>query len=574
MSVMTLLLDTTIKVSLIVGLALAATVLLRRQSAALRHWVLAAAIICASATPLFTVVVPSWDFPPAESSAGGLTLASQSYVASDPSTLILSLSKDERSGHALVGRLRAAILLIAGPYVGVLLTVWIAGAAIGLCVLFIGLARLAWLASTSRPLQDGVWRDLADEVSRQHRLRRAVLLLQSDHPALLVTWGLVRPKVILPRAAREWSEGRARIVLCHEMAHIRRGDWAIQIAAQLVRSVYWFNPLLWMACARLRLESEQACDDRVLNLGVERTEYASQLLDLARTFRMHGRTRSFSSPAPAIAHPSSLERRIRAMLNAHLNRTPLTRSTSVVIATALLVMTASIAGFGAAQSGPASFSGSLMDAIGRTLPDTPIALVNTQSRATHELRSDQSGHFEFTGLPPGEYRLETKLPGFGSDQGRVTLGAGQNLRQDIALQVGSIQETITTTGGPDTGSISGVFGGVSGPTRESQNAYAQPKPDPCSQSTVGGCITQPRKIRDVKPRYPRQLWEAGTGGLVKLEGRIGTDGFLKDLRVIAPADPDLATAAAEAVGQWQYTQTRLDGVPIEVRINISVNFRP
>ena len=59
-----------------------------------------------------------------------------------------------------------------------------------------------------------------------------------------------------------------------------------------------------------------------------------------------------------------------------------------------------------------------------------------------------------------------------------------------------------------------------------------------------------------------------------MEGRIGTDGFLKELRVIAPADPDLASAATEAVGQWLYSQTRLDGVPIEVRVNITVNFRP
>jgi hypothetical protein len=358
-----------------------------------------------------------------------------------------------------------------------------------------------------------------------------------------------------------------RIVLCHELAHIRRGDWVIQIAAQLVRSIYWFNPLLWMACARLRLESEQACDDRVLNLGVERTEYATQLLDLARAFKKNGRTLSFGSPAPAIAHPSSLERRIRAMLNAGLNRTPLTRSTCIATTAALLVVTASIAGFGAsAQSGAASFSGSLMDAIGRILPDTAIVLVNTQNSAKHEVRSDQSGGFQFAELPAGDYQLKTTLPGFGVDQGRVALGAGQNLRQDVVLQVGSLEETITTTGGPDTGPRK---------SPEPRRAVApQAETDPCSQSTVGGCITQPKKIRDVKPQYPRQLWEAGTGGLVKLEARIGTDGFLKELRVMAPADPDLAAAASEAVSQWQYTQTRLDGVPIEVRVNISVNFRP
>ena len=254
------------------------------------------------------------------------------------------------------------------------------------------------------------------------------------------------------------------------------------------------------------------------------------------------------------------------MLNAGLNRAPLTRSTCIATTAALLIVTASIAGFGAAaQSGAASFSGAVMDAIGRILPDTAIVLVNTQSSAKHEVRSDQSGHFQFAELPAGDYQVKATLPGFAGDQGRVTLGAGQNLRQDVVLQVGSLEETITTTGGPDTGPRK---------SPEPRKAVPQSEPDPCSQSTVGGCITQPRKVRDVKPRYPRQLWEAGTGGLVKLEARIGTDGFLKELRVMAPADPDLAAAASEAVGQWQYTQTRLDGVPIEVRLNISVNFRP
>jgi beta-lactamase regulating signal transducer with metallopeptidase domain len=551
MSVMVLLLDTTIKVSIIVALALAATVLLRKQSAAMRHWVLAAAIVCAAATPLFTIVVPAWDFRRVEPSSGGLTVASDSDAAADAG---VARGAGRTTGSS---NLRLALL-----------NVWIAGAVVSLGVLLIGLARLAWLASKSRPVQEGAWRDLADEVSRQHGLPRPVLLLQSDHPTMLVTWGLVWPKVILPRAAREWSGDRARIVLCHELAHIRRGDWAIQIAAQLVQSIYWFNPLLWMACARLRLESEQACDDRVLNLGVERTEYATQLLDLARTFRKHGRTLPFGSTAPAIAHPSSLERRIRAMLTAGLNRSPLTRSTCIATTAALLVITASIAGFGAsAQSGAASFSGSLMDAIGRILPDAAIVLVNTQSSAKHEVRSDQSGHFQFAELPAGDYQLKATLPGFAGDQGRVTLGAGQNLRQDVVLQVGSLQETITTTGGPDTGPAK-----IPEPRRALPQS--QSEIDPCSQSPVGGCITQPRKIRDVKPRYPRHLWEAGTGGLVKLEARIGTDGFLKELRVMAPADPDLAAAASEAVGQWQFTQTRLDGVPIEVRLNISVNFRP
>ncbi|PYQ98792.1 MAG: hypothetical protein DMF96_09595 [Acidobacteria bacterium] len=64
----------------------------------------------------------------------------------------------------------------------------------------------------------------------------------------------------------------------------------------------------------------------------------------------------------------------------------------------------------------------------------------------------------------------------------------------------------------------------------------------------------------------------GSKATVLLEGRVGTDGFLKDLRVLAPADAEFANAALAAVRQWQFTPTRLDGVPMEVRMRVTVNF--
>jgi len=94
--------------------------------------------------------------------------------------------------------------------------------------------------------------------------------------------------------------------------------------------------------------------------------------------------------------------------------------------------------------------------------------------------------------------------------------------------------------------------------------------DPCSLSPVGGCVTQPTKVRDVKPRYPQN--RRGSDATLVLEGRIGTDGFLKDLRVLAPADADFATAALAAIRQWQFTPTRLDGVPMEVPMRVNVKF--
>jgi beta-lactamase regulating signal transducer with metallopeptidase domain len=92
------------------------------------------------------------------------------------------------------------------------------------------------------------------------------------------------------------------------------------MAGELLRAVYWFNPLVWIACTRLRQESEHACDDAVLTSGVDATDYATHLLDLARTLNA---ARRLNVPAPAMARASSLEGRICAMLNDRLDRRPL-----------------------------------------------------------------------------------------------------------------------------------------------------------------------------------------------------------------------------------------------------------
>ena len=153
--------------------------------------------------------------------------------------------------------------------------------------------------------------------------------------------------ILLPLAAHDWSGSELEVVLLHELAHIRRGDWATQLAAECVRAVYWFNPLIWLACRRLRLESEQACDDAVLTGGIDGASYAEHLLALARSSMATHRSRFAAFIAPAMARPSSLERRFSAMLNVELNRSPVSRRARTAIAVAMLVLALSIAGFAA-----------------------------------------------------------------------------------------------------------------------------------------------------------------------------------------------------------------------------------
>lgn len=545
-----------IKVSLIVLCGLVASSLLRRQSAALRHWVLAASIICAGVTPLLERIVPAWGVPLHPSLFGRtvepLTLVIPVQLTRTPEP-ITSLATNSGS-HTRRTALR------------ILEEVWLGGMVLSLVVLGTGLVRLALLASRSRRVTDGRWVHLTEHLARTYQLRRRVVLLQSDHPSLPVTWGMRRPTIVVPETARDWSDRRIRIVLAHELAHIRRCDWPLHLLATLLRSVYWFNPLLWVACRRMRLESEQACDDAVLDLGVEGQEYAGHLLDIARDFK--SAHTAFALPAPAMARPSSLERRVRTMLTTDRNRAPLGVALGVCVAAALALLTIPVAGLTASpQASAATFSGSVIDAVGKALPGTTLILTNVQTGEKRQDTSDAFAHFAFPGLTPGEYALTVSVRGFATTQGQVSLESGQALVRDVALQVGDIQEHITIAGSRAASRLPPVTP-AGGSARQTFSASTQS----CTTSGAGGDIVPPKKLRDMKPVYPQQQQETGVTGTVQIDARIGVDGHVKSAHLAAPADQALANATINAVQQWEFSQTLLDCVPVEVTMHVAASF--
>src|SRR6185312_16017319 len=151
--------------------------------------------------------------------------------------------------------------------------------------LAIALLRVRGQRRLARPILDDVWTSLLHQVRADLGVKRRVELVQGSAKAMPMTWGWRRPVILVPAGAEAWPEPRRRAVLLHELAHVARGDYATQIAAEIVRALYWFNPLVWTATRRLRLESEQACDDRVLTAGAQAADYAGDLLDIARSFR-------------------------------------------------------------------------------------------------------------------------------------------------------------------------------------------------------------------------------------------------------------------------------------------------
>jgi TonB family protein len=94
----------------------------------------------------------------------------------------------------------------------------------------------------------------------------------------------------------------------------------------------------------------------------------------------------------------------------------------------------------------------------------------------------------------------------------------------------------------------------------------------CRVSTGGGHIKPPRKLKDVRPVYPQQLRDAGIAGKVELRATIGIDGSVRDVQVIQSVHPELDAAAVDAVRQWKFDETLLNCAPVDVVMNVTVNF--
>lgn len=164
----------------------------------------------------------------------------------------------------------------------------------------------------------------------------SVELRESNATRTPMTWGIWRPVILLPFGAEDWSEEHLTAALLHEWGHIRRRDCLTRLLAQVASVIFWMNPLVWVAMRRLRLEQEMACDDLVLGAGISATDYATQLVALVRSVM------PVNAPhALAMANPSTLETRVRSMVEERQNRRPLTKlaiAASAVIGAAMLTL--------------------------------------------------------------------------------------------------------------------------------------------------------------------------------------------------------------------------------------------
>jgi carboxyl-terminal processing protease len=345
------LLDATLKGTVLLAVAFALAPALRRASAASRHLLWALTLAGLLALPVLGLLLPRWQLPLASpwgpfaerqappvvverEVSVGFVVPHAHFVLEAPAprpgqpVLVASredeLPREARTGEAPpqpAGEEPAPVAPAAGGATR-LLAVWWAGVALALAWLAAGFLSVWLLRRGCRLVSDGPAASLLRELAHELGIRRRVRLLLSGQRAVPMTWGALRPVVLLPDGAADWPTERLRLVLLHELGHIRRWDCVTQFVGQLARALYWFHPLAWLAVARLRAEQEAACDDLVLRTGAGAADYAEHLL--AVTAKLPA---DFFTPpvALAVGRTGRLRRRLVALLEPGRPRGPVGR---------------------------------------------------------------------------------------------------------------------------------------------------------------------------------------------------------------------------------------------------------
>lgn len=283
-----------VKGTLLLLVAAACMLVLPKRAYALRHLVWATSLGALLVLPLFVVLPgPRLTVPV----ASPLVAAAQLPASALP-------LPSARDGAALFG---VPVVPAALP----LLAAWAAVAAAILLWLLIGRIALGRLLRRAERLADESGLERLRGAPWLHEVTRPVALYRSDAVTMPMTWGMLQSVIVLPAEAASWSEERRRVVLLHELAHVRRRDGATQLMASVACALWWFHPLAWYAARRMRVEREHACDDMVLAAGTEPTDYAAHLLELARQYRA-----PFTAPVLTLpmARPGHLEGRLLTVL--------------------------------------------------------------------------------------------------------------------------------------------------------------------------------------------------------------------------------------------------------------------
>jgi TonB family protein len=621
------------KSGVVLGAALCINALLRNKSADVRRLVLSIAVtamfvaaLAWPALPRWTAVMPVWlrpgnptaaAFEPAEPAigGGGTQIAIPVIRMTEPG---LPLRSEPRSS-----------IFIRTPVVIPL--IWFAGTILLLARFFNSLCGLRRLRYASDAASGTDLRAHLDRVMvRLGRARnRSVALLQNESIGAPVTWGIVRPVILVPAGFEHLPNECRDAVLCHELAHIQAHDFLLRGLAEIACALIWFQPLIWIVRRQLREEQELACDNRVLAAGSKPSVYARLLLDWDLC------TGTETSIAVGMAHRSCLGRRLYALLDDDLRRNPVARigilaTWFLALATTLPLTAINLAPAILVQpAAPNTLAGASFEQVPATRTEqipairpqrVPAARSSKLSTTSPEMRGQLAQALQTAGA--NVRAVSTPLPRLRSDTCLVVVNAAVTDLNGKAIDGLSAKDFVLTEDGMAqaistfalqkvdnaTQDISGSYvlgyytmncqadgtfrktgialtGGTQATVKFREGYFARNGPPGEFDRKVGAHFTldgandteskasPPAVLFKKDPEYPEQARKAKWNGTVALLAEIGATGKVTSVTVIRSAGMGLDEKAVDAVTQWKFRPGTRNGNPVATQVQVDLGFR-
>jgi TonB family protein len=498
------------------------------------------------------------------------------------------------------------------PVVGIILLLVGAGAAVRFGILGLGLWKLRQYRGNAT-FVPGAFDEL------QRRLGVFADVQVSAEVSGPVTFGFLRPVILLPQACLDDES-----IACHELVHVRRHDWLFTVIEECILSLFWFHPAMWWMIAEIQLAREEAVDREVVAILNSRDQYLESLLALAAS-----RAGFDLAPASPFLRKRHLQKRVASLLK-EVSMSKFRLTSSLAAFAAVLTLTAWLG----VRSFPLQAAPQENDSSNITVHSGPLPLLHRaavqypkNALAKHiegtvvlELTLSETGtvtdarvlsgpeelrgaalqsvlewHFASDAQPKTQVSIDFKLPVAEAmpgtlmappeDQarldrlfiqapdaikqkleGHLPLREGDRITQsalnDLSSALKDVDEHLRVTIHPNadkTGSM--IFIALNSP-----GPGEAPK-----RIRVGGNVEAANIVQKVTPIYPAEAKANRVQGSVRFTVIIGKDGRVQNLTLVS-GDPVLAQAAKDAVQQWVYKPTLLNGAPVEVMTQVDVNF--
>ena len=229
-------------------------------------------------------------------------------------------------------------------------TIWGTGVSIFLLLLLIEKYFLFLLYQKSQTA-DTVLLNTLKSLNENHLPNQSIQAVLSNHIEIPFTAGWRKPVIFLHQNFESLPESQQRLILLHEIAHIRRKDALSNLITQLTCAIFWFNPLIWLTAHWSKIDMEKACDDWVIQVSDQKYDYASMMLDIIEKTQSR---LSFMHKRLAFANKNELKMRMLAILDEKVNRSTLSLYAQIaclIIAVAMIIPFASVKVLDATQEG-------------------------------------------------------------------------------------------------------------------------------------------------------------------------------------------------------------------------------